>query len=212
MPAKVYLESPPFGDFRAMPARGGGFALLKWADLVPGQPRAGAADSDRRDSSLSNAENGEPLMLLDARSVTGAAMDRRSGGRGDDRARSRRRTDRRNNRFRAARRVDGTMPGGGGLWPRGLPRPACRGRRGARAGARLDRRFPGAGAPMRRGLLRHPGHRGCSRRGQPPRRTSPQHARRRRPGQGRGEHRRPGRRRARCSSATSGSRRPTGAS
>ena len=27
MPAKVYLDSPP-GDFRAMPARGGGLALL----------------------------------------------------------------------------------------------------------------------------------------------------------------------------------------
>ena len=30
MPAKVYLLSPPHGDFRAMPARGDGLALLKW--------------------------------------------------------------------------------------------------------------------------------------------------------------------------------------
>ncbi|MDQ6807212.1 MAG: ornithine cyclodeaminase family protein, partial [Actinomycetota bacterium] len=28
MPAKVYLDSPPFGDFRAMPALGDGVALL----------------------------------------------------------------------------------------------------------------------------------------------------------------------------------------
>src|SRR5919106_5521222 len=28
MPAKVYLHSPPHGDFRAMPALGGGVALL----------------------------------------------------------------------------------------------------------------------------------------------------------------------------------------
>ena len=30
LPAKVYLQSPPFGDFRANPAGGDGFALLKW--------------------------------------------------------------------------------------------------------------------------------------------------------------------------------------
>ena len=41
MPAKVYLESPPFGDFRAMPARGGEFALLKWVTSFPGNPTVG---------------------------------------------------------------------------------------------------------------------------------------------------------------------------
>ena len=40
MPAKVYLESPPFGDFRAMPARGGGLRAAQVGDLVPGQSRA----------------------------------------------------------------------------------------------------------------------------------------------------------------------------
>ena len=34
MPAKVYLDSPPYGDFRAMPARGDGLALLKWVMRV----------------------------------------------------------------------------------------------------------------------------------------------------------------------------------
>ena len=41
MPSKVYLHSPPYGDFRAMPARGGGFALLKWITSFPGNPARG---------------------------------------------------------------------------------------------------------------------------------------------------------------------------
>ncbi len=36
MPAKVYLDSPPHGDFRAMPALGDGVALLKWVTSFPG--------------------------------------------------------------------------------------------------------------------------------------------------------------------------------
>ncbi len=69
MPAKIYLESPPFGDFRAMPARGDGFALLKWVTSFPGNPERGLPTVTGV-ICLSNAENGEPLMLLDARSVT----------------------------------------------------------------------------------------------------------------------------------------------
>ena len=45
MPAKVYLQSPPYGDFRAMPARGDGLALLKWVTSFPGNPRAGCPRS-----------------------------------------------------------------------------------------------------------------------------------------------------------------------
>jgi alanine dehydrogenase len=41
MPAKVYLDSPPFGDFRAMPARGDGLALLKWVTSFPRNPERG---------------------------------------------------------------------------------------------------------------------------------------------------------------------------
>ena len=41
MPPKVYLESPPYGDFRAMPARGDGLALLKWVTSFPGNPARG---------------------------------------------------------------------------------------------------------------------------------------------------------------------------
>jgi len=69
MPAKVYLDSPPFGDFRAMPARGGGLALLKWITSFPGNPARGLPTVTGV-ICLSDATNGEPLMLLDARSVT----------------------------------------------------------------------------------------------------------------------------------------------
>jgi ornithine cyclodeaminase/alanine dehydrogenase-like protein (mu-crystallin family) len=69
MPAKVYLDSPPYGDFRAMPARGGGLALLKWVTSFPGNPARGLPTVTGI-VCLSDAENGEPLMLLDARAVT----------------------------------------------------------------------------------------------------------------------------------------------
>jgi alanine dehydrogenase len=69
MPAKVYLPSPPSGDFRAMPARGSGFAMLKWITSFPGNPDRGLP-TVMGVICLSDAETGEPLMLLDARSVT----------------------------------------------------------------------------------------------------------------------------------------------
>ena len=69
MPAKIYLHSPPFGDFRAMPARGGGLALLKWITSFPGNPERGLP-TVMGVICLSDAQTGAPLMLLDARSVT----------------------------------------------------------------------------------------------------------------------------------------------
>ena len=69
MPPKVYLESPPFGDFRAMPARGDGLALLKWVTSFPGNPTHGLP-TVMGVICLSDANTGEPMMLLDARSVT----------------------------------------------------------------------------------------------------------------------------------------------
>ncbi len=69
MPPKVYLESAPFGDFRAMPARGDGLALLKWVTSFPGNPKRGLPTVTGV-ICLSDASTGEPLMLLDARSVT----------------------------------------------------------------------------------------------------------------------------------------------
>ena len=69
MPPKVYLQSPPHGDFRAMPARGDGFALLKWITSFPGNLQRGLP-TVMGVICLSDAETGAPLMLLDARSVT----------------------------------------------------------------------------------------------------------------------------------------------
>lgn len=69
MPSKVYLPSPPFGDFRAMPARGDGLAMLKWISSFPGNPARGLP-TVMGVVVLSYAETSEPLALLDARSVT----------------------------------------------------------------------------------------------------------------------------------------------
>jgi ornithine cyclodeaminase/alanine dehydrogenase-like protein (mu-crystallin family) len=69
MPAKVYLDSPPHGDFRAMPARGEGLALLKWITSFPGNPAIGLP-TVMGVVCVSDAATGAPLMLLDARSVT----------------------------------------------------------------------------------------------------------------------------------------------
>ena len=69
MPSKVYLPSPPHGDFRAMPARGGGLALLKWITSFPGNPARGLPTVNGL-ICLSDATTGLPLMVLDARSVT----------------------------------------------------------------------------------------------------------------------------------------------
>ncbi len=69
MPSKVYLQSPPYGDFRAMPALGGGLASLKWITSFPGNPARGLPTVTGV-ICLSDATTGSPLMLLDARSVT----------------------------------------------------------------------------------------------------------------------------------------------
>jgi alanine dehydrogenase len=69
MPPKVYLESPPFGDFRAMPASGDGLALLKWVTSFPGNPTRGLPTVTAV-ICLSDAMTGELRMLLDGRSVT----------------------------------------------------------------------------------------------------------------------------------------------
>ena len=69
MPPKVYLPSPPNGDFRAMPVRGEGLAMLKWVTSFPGNPRRGLPTVTGL-VAVSDAETGEPLALLDARAVT----------------------------------------------------------------------------------------------------------------------------------------------
>jgi alanine dehydrogenase len=69
MPPKVYLESPPGGDFRAMPAKGGGLAILKWVTSFPGNPGRGLPVVMGM-VCVSSSETGEPLALIDVRSVT----------------------------------------------------------------------------------------------------------------------------------------------
>ncbi|MEA2248648.1 MAG: alanine dehydrogenase, partial [Solirubrobacteraceae bacterium] len=69
MPAKTYLLAPPNGDFRAMPARGSGLAILKWVCSFPGNASAGLPVV-MGVICVSNAENGSPLALIDARAVT----------------------------------------------------------------------------------------------------------------------------------------------
>jgi ornithine cyclodeaminase/alanine dehydrogenase-like protein (mu-crystallin family) len=69
MPAKVYLDSPPNGDFRAMPARGDGFALLKWVTSFPGNSARGLPVVTGA-LLLSNAESGELMAIMDCAAVT----------------------------------------------------------------------------------------------------------------------------------------------
>jgi alanine dehydrogenase len=69
MPAKIYVQSPPYGDFRAMPALGGGFALLKWITSFPGNLAKGLPTVNGV-VCLSDAQTGLPLALLDAPAVT----------------------------------------------------------------------------------------------------------------------------------------------
>ena len=69
MPAKVYVENYPAGDFRAMPALGGGHALLKWVTSFPGNPRLGLPTVSGV-VLVSNADDGRLEAVLDAGSVT----------------------------------------------------------------------------------------------------------------------------------------------
>jgi alanine dehydrogenase len=69
MQPKVYVTNYPAGDFRAMPALGGGHALLKWVTSFPGNPAKGLPTVTGL-VLLSNAETGQLEALLDAAAVT----------------------------------------------------------------------------------------------------------------------------------------------
>jgi ornithine cyclodeaminase/alanine dehydrogenase-like protein (mu-crystallin family) len=70
MPSKVYLDAPDGpGDFRAMPARGGGLAILKWVTSFPGNAANGLPVVMGL-VCVSDASDGRPLALIDARAVT----------------------------------------------------------------------------------------------------------------------------------------------
>ncbi len=69
MPPKVYVTNYPAGDFRAMPALGGGHALLKWITSFPGNPARGLPTVTGV-VLVSDAATGELQAVLDAGSVT----------------------------------------------------------------------------------------------------------------------------------------------
>jgi len=69
MPPKVYVDAPPHGDFRAMPARGDGLATLKWVTSFPhnaerGLPAVAGA------LLVSSTETGALVAILDCAAVT----------------------------------------------------------------------------------------------------------------------------------------------
>ena len=79
MPAKVYVDSPPAGDFRAMPAIGGGIAVLKWVTSFPAQPGTRPAGRRRRAARLRRRDrraDGDPRLRRDHLAA------HRRGGRG----------------------------------------------------------------------------------------------------------------------------------
>jgi ornithine cyclodeaminase/alanine dehydrogenase-like protein (mu-crystallin family) len=69
MPSKVYVAVPPDGDFRAMPARGGGYAVLKWVTSFPRNPERGLPTVGGI-VLLSDATDGRLLAELDAGALT----------------------------------------------------------------------------------------------------------------------------------------------
>ena len=69
MPPKVYVPAYPAGDFRAMPALGGGHALLKWVTSFPGNPARGLPTVTGL-VLLSDASDGSLRAALDAGAVT----------------------------------------------------------------------------------------------------------------------------------------------
>src|SRR5438552_5668391 len=88
MPPKVYVPAYPAGDFRAMPALGSGYALLKWVTSFPGNPARGLPTVTGL-VLLSDASDGSLQAVFDAAAVTAirsgaaAVLAAETLGRGD---------------------------------------------------------------------------------------------------------------------------------
>ena len=183
MPPKVYVTNYPAGDFRAMPALGGGHALLKWVTSFPGNPQRGAADGQRRRADL-RCRRRAAQAVMDAGAVTalrtGAAAVLAAETLGRAGA--------------ATAAVIGAGVNGRAVARTFLARGPARGDLGRRRGARAPRRRRArrrrgrvARGRARRRPARHrdAGPRDRARRGQPPAGPARQPDGRRRPGQGR---------------------------
>ena len=69
MPPKIYLDASPGGDFRAMPAKGAGLAILKWVTSFPGNGALGLPVV-MGVICVSSAVDGELIAVVDVRAVT----------------------------------------------------------------------------------------------------------------------------------------------
>ena len=162
MQPKVYVTNYPAGDFRAMPALGGGHALLKWVTSFPGNPALGlptvtglVAPLERGD----RAARGRPRRGGGDRAPHG----RRGRARGGRRSAATTAHRRRGRRMRRQRRRDGADA------RRARPRAARVGRRRSTARRLVAeelgvarRRLARGGARVRRRDHRHARAATCS--------------------------------------------------
>ena len=71
MVPKIYLEEGLDGnDFRAMPARYGNYAGIKWAALFPQNGKKGHGPSVSASIIINSLENGRPLAMMDGMLIT----------------------------------------------------------------------------------------------------------------------------------------------